>query len=147
LIAGLISIPTVRDWLGRRIKPIVRQVVPRFTSLANQPLKLTSGVVGVVVLNIAYIGALYASVRAFAPDAPLAPVAVVYLAGSIIGQAAPTPGGLGAVEAALAAGLTAAGIDAGVAVSATLLFRLMTFWLPTIPGWLAFRNLQRTGDL
>lgn len=147
LIAGLISIPAVRDWLGRRIKPIVRQVVPRFTSLANQPLKLTSGVVGVIVLNLAYIGALYASVRAFAPDAPLAPVAVVYLAGSVIGQAAPTPGGLGAVEAALAAGLTAAGIDAGVAVSATLLFRLMTFWLPTIPGWLAFRNLQRTGDL
>jgi uncharacterized membrane protein YbhN (UPF0104 family) len=54
---------------------------------------------------------------------------------------------LGAIEAALAAGLTTAGIDAGVAVSATLLFRFWTFWFPTIPGWLAFNNLQRTGDL
>lgn len=147
LIAGLISIPAVREWLGKKIKPILSQVVPRFTSLANQPLKLTAGAIGVIVLNLAYVGALYASVRAFTPEAALAPIAVVYLAGSVIGQAAPTPGGLGAVEAALAAGLTAAGIDAGVAVSATLLFRLLTFWLPTIPGWLAFRNLQRTSDL
>jgi uncharacterized protein (TIRG00374 family) len=74
-------------------------------------------------------------------------VAVVYLAGSVIGQAAPTPGGLGAVEAALAAGLTTAGVDPAVAVSATLLFRFWTFWLPTIPGWLAFNNLQKTGAL
>jgi uncharacterized membrane protein YbhN (UPF0104 family) len=43
--------------------------------------------------------------------------------------------------------LTAAGIDAGIAISATLIFRLLTFWLPTLPGWLALRNLQRTGDL
>ncbi len=147
LIAGLVSIPSIRDWLGKKIKPIVSQVVPRFTSLANQPVKLISGIVGVLMLNLTYIGALYASVRAFTPEAAFATVAVVYLAGSVIGQAAPTPGGLGAVEAAIAAGLTASGIDAGVAVSATLLFRLLTFWFPTIPGWIAFRNLQRTGDL
>ena len=147
LIAGLVSIPSIRDWLGKKIKPIVSQVIPRFTSLANQPVKLISGIVGVLMLNLTYIGALYASVRAFTPEAAFATVAVVYLAGSVIGQAAPTPGGLGAVEAAIAAGLTASGIDAGVAVSATLLFRLLTFWFPTIPGWIAFRNLQRTGDL
>jgi uncharacterized protein (TIRG00374 family) len=90
---------------------------------------------------------LIASVRAFTTDSSIAAIALVYLAGSIVGQAAPTPGGLGAVEAALAAGLTAAGIDPGIAISATLVFRLMTFWIPTIPGWFAFRNLQRTGDL
>ena len=43
------------------------------------------------------------------------------------------PCGIGAVEAGLTAGLTAAGVP--VAVSAVLLFRLLTFWL-TIPfGW------------
>ena len=73
----------------------------------------------------------------------LAAIAVVYLAGATIGQAAPTPGGLGAVEAALSAGLTAAGIPGGIAVSSVLLFRLVTFWLPTIPGWFAFNSLQK----
>jgi uncharacterized protein (TIRG00374 family) len=70
-------------------------------------------------------------------------VAVVYLAGSAIGNAAPTPGGLGAVEAALAAGLTAAGLAGDVAVSAVLLYRLATFWLPVAPGYMAFGWLQR----
>jgi uncharacterized protein (TIRG00374 family) len=108
---------------------------------------LATGVFGVLLLNLAYCACLIAAVRAFTPDASIAAIALVYLAGSVVGQAAPTPGGLGAVEAALAAGLTAAGIDAGIAISATLVFRLMTFWIPTIPGWFAFRNLQRTGDL
>ena len=60
---------------------------------------------------------------------------------------APTPGGLGAVEAALAAGLTAGGLDAGLAVSAVLLYRLVTFWLPTIPGYWAFNWLTKKGAL
>ena len=47
------------------------------------------------------------------------------------------------VEAALAAGLTAAGLDAGVAVTAVLLYRLVTFWLPTVPGYWAFTYLTK----
>ena len=85
--------------------------------------------------------------RAFTDDGTIAGIALVYLAGSVVGQAAPTPGGLGAVEAAIAAGLTATGIDGDVAVSATLVFRLVTFWLPVLPGWVAFQRLQKSGDL
>jgi uncharacterized protein (TIRG00374 family) len=145
--SALFTIPNVRRWATQKIQPIFSQVLPRLSSLANQPTKLATGVFGVLLLNLAYCACLIAAVRAFTPDASIAAIALVYLAGSVVGQAAPTPGGLGAVEAALAAGLTAAGIDAGIAISATLVFRLMTFWIPTIPGWFAFRNLQRTGDL
>jgi uncharacterized protein (TIRG00374 family) len=146
-ISALFTIPSVRRWATEKIQPIFSQVLPRLSSLANQPVKLATGVFGVLLLNLAYCACLVASVRAFTPDASTAAIALVYLAGSVVGQAAPTPGGLGAVEAALAAGLTAAGIDPGIAISATLVFRLMTFWFPTIPGWFAFRNLQRTGNL
>jgi uncharacterized protein (TIRG00374 family) len=145
--SALFMIPKVRRWATEKIQPIFSQVLPRLSSLANQPTKLATGVFGVLLLNLAYCACLIAAVRAFTADASIAAIALVYLAGSVIGQAAPTPGGLGAVEAALAAGLTAAGIDAGIAISATLVFRLMTFWIPTIPGWFALRNLQRTGDL
>jgi uncharacterized protein (TIRG00374 family) len=146
-VTALLTIPNIRSWAGQKVQPIFSQVLPRLSSLANQPAKLATGVFGVFLLNISYCLCLVASVRAFTPDATIAAIALVYLTASIVGQAAPTPGGLGAVEAALAAGLTAAGIDPGIAISATLIFRLLTFWLPTIPGWLAFRNLQRTGDL
>ena len=72
---------------------------------------------------------------------------MVYLAGATLGQAAPTPGGLGAVEAALAGGLTIAGLDSGIAVSAVLLFRLITFWIPTLPGYISFNWLTKQGAL
>jgi len=49
----------------------------------------------------------------------------------------------GAIEAALVAGLTAVGMQAGPAVSAALLYRLATYWLPIAPGWLSWRALLR----
>src|SRR5699024_2103870 len=79
-----------------------------------------------------------------AEQVSLVAVAVVFLAGNAVGSAAPTPGGLGAVEVALIGGLTAvAGVPAAVALPAVLLFRLLTFWLPVLPGWAAFPYLQR----
>ncbi len=139
----LLLLPPTRAWITRRIRPIFQQVGPRLLTLLQQPRKLAVGVGGIMLLNIGYCACLIACVWAFGGSAPLAAIAVVYLAGATIGQAAPTPGGLGAVEAALSAGLTATGIPGGLAVSSVLLFRLVTFWLPTVPGWFAFNSLQK----
>jgi uncharacterized protein (TIRG00374 family) len=149
LVAGLLAavvlllLPWTRKWITRRIRPIFQQVGPRLLTLVQQPQKLAVGIGGILLLNLGYIACLVACVWAFGGSAPIAAIAVVYLAGATIGQAAPTPGGLGAVEAALSAGLTAAGIPGGIAVSSVLLFRLVTFWLPTIPGWFSFNSLQK----
>lgn len=143
----LLLMPWTRAWITRRIRPIFQQVGPRLLTLLQQPRKLAVGLGGILLLNLGYIVCLVACVWAFGGSAPIAAIAVVYLAGATIGQAAPTPGGLGAVEAALSAGLTAAGIPGGLAVSSVLLFRLMTFWLPTVPGWFAFNSLQRNNLL
>jgi uncharacterized membrane protein YbhN (UPF0104 family) len=51
------------------------------------------------------------------------------------------------VEAALTAGLTTAGVPGAVAVSAVLLFRLVTFWLPVPLGWAALNSLEHQQDL
>ncbi len=144
---ALLAVPAVRKLITTRVGPILKEVGPRLVTVAQRPGKLIEGVGGILLLNLAFIGVLYASVNAFGGQLGIALVAVVYLAGATIGQAAPTPGGLGAVEAALAAGLTAAGLDGGIAVSAVLLFRLVTFWLPTVPGYFAFNWLTKKGAL
>lgn len=146
LLLGL-ALPVSRDWLRRRVKPIVSQVGPRLLTLTQRPAKLAEGIGGILLLNLSYCLCLAACVKAFGGEAGIAAVAVVYLAGATLGQAAPTPGGLGAVELALSAGLTAAGVDSGVAVSSVLLFRLLTFWLPTIPGWFSFNWMTRNNLL
>jgi len=147
VILALLAVPWVRRLIAKRVGPLLKEVVPRLVTVAQRPTKLLEGIGGILLLNLAYIGVLYACVAAFGGSLSIAVVAVVYLAGATIGQAAPTPGGLGAVEAALAAGLTAAGLDAGVAVSAVLLYRLVTFWLPTVPGYWAFNWLTKKGAL
>jgi uncharacterized protein (TIRG00374 family) len=141
VLGGLASVTAVRRWLSDRIRPMIDQVIPRLATVAQRPGKLVEGFGGILLLNLAFGLCLVASVRAFSSQGSIAAIFFVYLAGATLGQAAPTPGGLGVVEAALAAGLTAAGVDSALAVSATLLFRFMTFWLPTVPGWFAFRSL------
>jgi glycosyltransferase 2 family protein len=144
---GLLAVPAVRRPVTKRVRPMLKEVVPRLVTVAQRPAKLLEGIGGMLLLNLAFIGVMWASIKAFDGELPIAVIAVVYLAGATIGQAAPTPGGIGAVEAALAAGLTAAGLDGGIAVSSVLLFRLITFWAPTIPGYWSFTMLQKKGAL
>lgn len=59
----------------------------------------------------------------------------------------PVPGGIGVMEAALATGLVAAGIEAPTATATALLFRATTYYLPPLWGWIAMRWLQRNSYL
>ena len=148
VLALLLLFGPVRKNLVDRVRPILTEVGPRLVTIAQRPWKIAEGVGGILLLNGAFAVCMIACCEAFgAGSANYAAIALVYLAGSTLGQAAPTPGGLGAVEAAYVLGLTAAGIDGSVAVSATLLFRLLTFWLPTLPGYWCFGWLQRIGSL
>ena len=147
VLLALLAVPWVRNTLMKRVRPTLREVGPRLATVAQRPAKLAEGIGGILVLNLAYVMVLVASIHAFGGELNVAVIAVVYLAGATLGQAAPTPGGLGAVEAALAGGLTAAGLDSGIAVSSVLVYRLVTFWLPTVPGYWAFNWLTRKGAL
>ena len=143
LALAVFAIPAGRRELRARVSPMLGQVLPRLLDVAQQPRKLALGIGGALLLSLSYILCLAACVAAFGRSVPLASIAVVYLTGSAIGSILPTPGGLGGVEAALTAGLTAAGLPGAVAVSAVLLFRLLTFWLPVPFGWAAMSYLER----
>jgi glycosyltransferase 2 family protein len=93
-------------------------------------------------LTLAYGLVLVVSVLAFGADVSPVEVLAVYLGGTAVASASPTPGNLGAMEVALSTGLTAVGVASAPAVAAVLLYRLLTFWLPIAPGFIAFRYLQ-----
>ena len=143
LALAVFAIPAGRRELRARLSPMLGQVLPRLLDVAQRPRKLALGIGGALLLSLSYILCLAACVAAFGRSVPLVSIAVVYLTGSAIGSILPTPGGLGGVEAALTAGLTAAGLPGAVAVSAVLLFRLLTFWLPVPFGWAAMSYLER----
>ncbi|MEZ0074055.1 uncharacterized protein (TIRG00374 family) [Planotetraspora sp. GP83] len=139
----VLAVRPLRRLLTSRVRAMFSGVIPRLLDVVQSPRKIIEGVSGTLLLTIAFVVCLVACVRAFGGDLSFTAVAVVFLAGNAIGSAAPTPGGLGAVEASLSLGLTVAGLPGTVATSAVLLFRLLTFWLPVLPGWASFTYLQR----
>jgi uncharacterized membrane protein YbhN (UPF0104 family) len=143
VILVILAVPFTRRLLVSRLRPTLSEVIPRLLDIAQQPAKLAEGTGGALLLTASYIGCLAVSVLAFGGSLPLDSVAVVYLTGAAIGSIVPTPGGIGAVEAALTAGLTAAGLSGATAISSVLLFRMVTFWLPVPLGWAALSYLQR----
>ena len=148
-LSGLLFLlPAGRGVLRKRVLPILKRSGQGIGEVARRPFKVAELFGGSALLTLSYIAALVFSVHAFgASGVSVASIGVVFLVGSAISSVAPTPGGIGAVEAALIAGLTAVGLDRDVAVPAVFLYRIATFWLPILPGWMAFVLLQRRGDL
>ncbi|MET9519586.1 lysylphosphatidylglycerol synthase transmembrane domain-containing protein [Streptomyces sp. NPDC002994] len=159
VIAGLLTaavlalvvtaVPILRRFVVTRVRSLFAGVVPRMLDVLQRPQKLITGIGGMLLLTAAFVMCLDASIRAFDSDTRLsyATIAVVFLTANAIGSAVPTPGGVGAVEGALIAALSVAGLPAGIAAPAVLLYRLLTFWLPVLPGWLSFNQLTRKEQL
>jgi glycosyltransferase 2 family protein len=152
-IAGVVSglVVTLVPALRRRIlPPLVQHLRTAGTSLADvvtDPLRVLALLGGAVGLNFAFILTLGASVAAFGGGVSFPEIGAAYLVAAAIGSATPTPGGLGAVEAALVAALSGYGMSSSAAVSSVLTYRLATYWLPMIPGWIMFQQMQRREEL
>ncbi|QIK11249.1 TIGR00374 family protein [Streptomyces sp. ID38640] len=149
LVLVVTAVPTLRKFVSTRVRSLFAGVVPRMLDILQRPGKLVTGIGGMLLLTAANVMCLDASIRAFGGGDTIsyASIAVAFLAGNALGSAAPTPGGVGAVEGALFGALTVAGLAGDVAFPAVLLFRLMVFWLPVLPGWLAFTYLTRKGEI
>ena len=144
---GLLAVPRVRSLITDRVVPQIRSAVPQVLATFQHPKKVVQLLGGALILDVSFVASLVCATRAFGSDAAIPAVAVVYFAGAIIGSAVPTPGGLGGIEAAMSAGLIAIGVPGGVAVSAVLLYRLATYWLPIPFGWFSLNRLQKVGAI
>ena len=88
------------------------------------------------------IAVLWASFRAFGESPPIAVLVQAFFVG-MLANLLPIPGGIGGVDGGMIGALAAFGVDAGVAVLAVLSYRLFAFWLPTVPGVIAYFQLRR----
>ena len=89
------------------------------------------------------VGVLWACFEAFGEPPPGGVLVMGYLAGTL-GNVLPLPGGLGGVEGAMIGAFVGFGVDGGLAVAAVLGYRAFQYWLPIVPGVLAYIRLLRT---
>jgi len=143
-IVGVFTfVPKLRRWLGTELRPRIKELGGELVELAREPKRLAIIVAGCAATTLGAALALWASVGAFGGGTTFVTVTVVTMIGGTLASAAPTPGGVGAVEAALIGGLAAFGVPAAVAVPSVLLYRVLTCWLPVFVGWPVMRWLTR----
>jgi glycosyltransferase 2 family protein len=100
---------------------------------------------GNVLSEVLYAIALGATCHAYGVNLDLAQLILVNTGASVLSSFIPVPGGIGAAEAALTAGLVGMGVDESTAFSIAFTQRLCTFYLPPIWGYLSLRWLTRHG--
>ncbi len=89
------------------------------------------------------IAVLWASFQAFG-EAPSGAVIVVSYFTGMLANTLPLPGGIGGVEGGMIGAFIAFGVPAGLAIVAVITYRAIAFWLPTIPGAIAYVGLRGT---
>jgi glycosyltransferase 2 family protein len=141
IVGTFLFVPTLRRWLATDLRPKIKELARDLVEVAREPKRLGLIVLGCTGTTLGAALALWASVQAFGGGATFVTCTVVTMVGGTLASAAPTPGGVGAVEAALIGGLAAFGVPAAVGVPSVLLYRVLTCWIPVFVGWPVMRWL------
>jgi hypothetical protein len=143
--ACMLALDAPLRWVGRAIQAVrnrLRRRAEPLTGLATRLLRERDRIIETVgprwkaalaaaVGRWAFdYGMLLAALAAVGSTPRPALVLLAYCGSQLLAQIPLTPGGLGFVEAGLAASLSLAGVAPAEAVLATFAYRLFTFWLP-----------------
>jgi uncharacterized membrane protein YbhN (UPF0104 family) len=100
-----------------------------------------------VLAELLFATTIWIVLQAFDQDVSFLDVIIINEAVALFAGLMPVPGGVGVTEGALTAGFVAVGVPEGIAFSAALCYRMCTFYLPPIWGYVALRSLRRDGYL
>ncbi|MGW7265974.1 lysylphosphatidylglycerol synthase transmembrane domain-containing protein [Streptomyces sp. NPDC054842] len=145
-VAGLCAVAAAL-LLVRRVRTAVgtflRTALGEARSVHVSPARACGLWGGALAFPVLQAAGLAAVGRALDVPVPPAHLAVAYLAATVAVALVPVPGGIGSVEAALIVTLVAAGSPAALATAAVLGYRIITVWLPLLPGALTLGALVR----
>ena len=122
-----------------RIEDKLKEVIRSFKLILKKP-KNSFAALGLMLLSYtSSLTVFYLCLLAVGISIPFWQAVFIFLIFNAVGSAGPAPGGIGTVEAALIGGLMLVGVDSVSATAAVTIFRTITFWIPTLPGYLSFR--------
>ena len=139
VVAMLFAIPTLRA----KLLPPIRSALASLWLVARDPRKRLELFGGNLLSELFYALALGAACLAYGVDLTLVQLLLINTSASAFAGLVPVPGGVGAAEASLTAGLVAMGVDEPTAFAIAFTHRLCTYYLPPIWGYFAMRWLGR----
>jgi len=113
----------------------------------RSPRRLARLAFGSVMWNVVAALVLGCSLSAFGHSASFASLILVNTLVALFSGLMPVPGNVGVAEAAITAGLVAIGIPQAVAMSTAIVYRLATYFVPAIYGYVSLNLMRRRGYL
>jgi glycosyltransferase 2 family protein len=146
-IALLVSVVVIAavPKLRAKVVPPLREALSGLWSVARDRQKRLELFGGNIASELLYAISLGATCLAYGVHLNIGQLVFVNTAASVLSSLIPVPGGIGAAEASLSAGLIAMGVDQPTAFAIAITQRLCTFYLPPIWGYVSLRWLTRKG--
>lgn len=119
------------DFLGHLVAVVI--------NIIRHPKRLVAAIFSSIGITISYAATLWLCSKSVGINLSILDLFIAFLVGNTALTISPTPGGLGAVEAAIVGVLVATNIEPAQALAAVVLFRLISYWAPIIPGYISFR--------
>ncbi len=144
IIGGIaLAVVMLRPTWRKRVLVPVRHGLKDMAKVLTSPRKFFRIVGGNLASQLLYAMVLGLSLHAYGESLTLPQLLLINTGTTFITGVVPVPGGMGVAEASLAAGMTAYGVPPEIAAAAAITHRLVTFYIPPIYGWFAFRWLNK----
>lgn len=138
----VLVVPKLRHWLRDKIRKPLSQM-GQALEVMRHPKNVALTLGGALGTEILFASGLTLCVYAVGGSVSLGQVIFINVVVSLFAGLLPIPGGIGVTEAGLTAGLTAVGVPNDTAIAAVLIYRMCSYYLPPIWGWVSMRWLQR----
>ncbi len=140
---GIVLITAFGQRLLAQLRIQASKLWSELRHLAKQPVKMLMLFGGAEFGKMMGIIMLWQSLNAFqVTGISFAQLGAMYMVATTVAGAVPVPGGVGPLEAALTAGLVGLGVPGATAAAVVVFFRLISYWLPILPCWLAYRYVE-----
>ncbi len=135
----LLKIQKTRELIDKTIGNFWGQ----FKEYRKRPWDVVWAVTYSLILTTIQMLTLWACAISLGMEVSFTQIFIVFTLGNTAAMLVPTPGGVGAAEAGLYAGFTLLGFPASISLAVVTLYRVITFWIPIIPGVIFFVNLRK----
>lgn len=143
IVSIAMAIPPIRKKITDKYLPLVKSYARSLLETLTQPKELLLSACGALLLNLSTGFGFWAALLAFGVHTNPIETTFIFLLANTLGSAVPTPGGLGAVEATLSLAFTGVGVPSSIAISATLVYRIVFYWIRIPIGALAMKWLDK----
>jgi undecaprenyl-diphosphatase len=144
VVVGIVLSTAFGKKLLDQLRIQVSKLWGELKQLARQPVKMLMLFGGAEFGKMMGVVMLWQSLNAFdVTGISFAQLGAMYVIATTVAGAVPVPGGVGPLEAALTAGLVGLGVDGATAAAIVVFFRVISYWLPILPCWLAYRYVQK----